>query len=196
MKGNELDGDRAPLDRRFAGASHRSPRRWPPASRAIALALALGALLGCAKPDPPVLKPERAKVTGVTLTGVTLAVDLDAYNPNPIGLSARSVRARVVLDGKTDLGEVTVPTKVELPAKQHTKMTANLSLAWPGVSTLGGLVASGRDVPYRVDGTVDLGGNTVHFDVPFHMEGTLTRQELVDAGLRSLPGLPIPGLPH
>lgn len=186
------------MEHRERPSVRRAPRLTALAAtrRLAALALALGALAGCAKPDPPVLKPERAKVTGVTLAGVTLAVDLDAYNPNPVGLSVRSVRAKVVLDGKTDLGEVTVPTKLELPAKQHTKVTSNLSLAWPGVSTLGSLAGSGKDIPYRVDGTVDLGGDTIHFDVPFHMDGVLTRQEIVDAGLRSLPGLPIPGLPH
>jgi len=157
--------------------------------------IAVLALAGCAKPDPPKLTPERAKVTSVTATGIGFELELDAYNPNAVTLSTRKVDAKVTLDGKYDMGKVTVATPLELPAKKHTKLTVPVSTKWSDLSSVAALAASNRTVPYRVDGTVQLGGDTLNVDVPFHMDGTVTHEQLVQATLNSLPKIPGLNLP-
>jgi LEA14-like dessication related protein len=159
--------------------------------------LAFGALacFGCSTPEAPKLTPEKGRITSVTATGMSLEVSLDAYNPNSFALSARSMKGKVILDGKHHIGDVVAPTAIKLPAKKHTKMTVPLSLQYKDISALITLAASRRDVPYRVEGTVELGGDKLNVDAPFAIEGVVTHAELVKATVSSLPNLNIPGLP-
>lgn len=164
--------------------------------RALVLALVLAlAVLSCSRPDPPTLTPEQARVTSITPAGIDLMVRLEAYNPNSVDLSARKVVARVKLDGRIDLGTVKVPTALKLPAQRRTKLDVPLSVKWSDLSLVMGLATSNRSVPYEVDGTVELGGDTLSVDVPFRIGGTLTHEELVRATVKSLPKIAIPGLP-
>jgi LEA14-like dessication related protein len=157
----------------------------------LAAALALAA---CSRPEPPTLTPVRATVTAVTAAGIDLRVRLDAYNPNGIDLSTRTVKANVMLDGKYDVGSVTVPTPLKLPAKKRTQLDVPLSVKWHDLTGIASLAASNRGVPYQLDGTVALGGDTLNVDVPFRMDGTITHEQIVQAVNNSLPKLQLPGV--
>jgi hypothetical protein len=51
-------------------------------------------------------------------------------------------------------------------------------------------------VPYTVDGTASIGGARLAFDVPFKLTGTITPEQLQQAGMKSLQGIPgLQGLP-
>jgi hypothetical protein len=117
---------------------------------------------------------------------VALGVD----NPNGVDLSARSVTAKVVLDGKYALRPVTVPHDFTLKARARSDLVVPMSLKWEDVSTLLALASTGRSIPYDVDGTVTLGGDVLNVDVPFHLRGELTREQLVQTTLNSLPRWP------
>jgi LEA14-like dessication related protein len=161
---------------------------------ALTAAAAL-ATLSCSKPDPPVLTPKSAKLSGITPAGVTFDLSVEAFNPNSVELAAQSVTGKVVLDGKYDLGTATVAKPVALPAGARTTLDIPLSLRWNDVLALGQLAASNRAAPYAVDGTVTVGGARLNVDLPFHMTGTVTHEELVQLTTRSLPAIPgIPGL--
>lgn len=162
------------------------------AMRALILA-AVVAVLGCSHPEPPTLKPEQAKVTSISPDGLDLQVRLEAYNPNSVDLSARSVKAKLTLDGKYHVGDVKVPTKVKLPAGKRTLLDVPLSVKWSDLSALISLGTSNRGVPYELDGTVELGGDALSVDVPFKLGGTITHEELVRATMKSLPKFP--GMP-
>ena len=158
---------------------------------AVLAAVALAPTAGCsAKPEPPRLTPESAKVTSVSPGGLGLDLTLDAFNPNPVALSARSVKARVTLDGKIDLGEVTAPSGIELPAKKSTKVKVPLLVPWQNLAAILGLAASQRDVPYRLQGKLEIGGDSVRFEVPFTLDGTVTHAQLVQITVGAIPGLP------
>jgi LEA14-like dessication related protein len=161
------------------------------ATTAVALLLA-----GCAKPQPPELTVKQVKVSRVDFMGVEIAVDVDAFNPNSIELSARRVTGQVVIDGRYDLGTVTVERPMVLPAKAKTSISAPIALSWQNVTVLGAIATSNRPVPFAVSGTVNIGGERLNIDVPFTAQGIITPQELAQAAAHSLPaGLPkIPGL--
>ncbi len=156
----------------------------------LAGALALG-LAGCVRPSPPEITPEKATITSVTESGIGLDARMLAYNPNRFDLTAREVHARLTLDHKIDVGAVTSTKELTLPAGQKTALVVPLAVAWSDLPAVVTLAASARNVPYDVDGTVTVGGDVLHADVPFHMEGTLSHAELVEATKRSLPPLPI-----
>lgn len=162
--------------------------------RSLLLAAAL-TLAACSRPEPPTLTPEAAAVTGITTQGIDLRVQIGVYNPNGSDLSTRSLKAAVRLDGRYDLGTVTVPAPLKLPAKQRTRLDVPLTAKWKDVAGIAALAAQGRGIPYEVDGTVAIGGETLNVDVPFRLTGTMTQDQLVQAVQRSLPGLPLPGLP-
>ena len=56
-------------------------------------------VVACERPKPPTIVPEKAVVTSIGPSGIGMNVELGVDNPNGVALSARSVTAKVVLDG-------------------------------------------------------------------------------------------------
>lgn len=148
---------------------------------------------GCSKPEPPVLKPEKVEVKSVTADGLEIEVTIDAKNPNSVALIARKVKAKVTLADKVDMGEVEVKTKVKLPAKKHKELTVPMSLKWGNSVQVAMLAATRETIPFKVEGTAEVGIDDFSVEVPFTTEGILTRQDLLVLTAKSLP-LPIPKL--
>lgn len=148
------------------------------------------ALFGCEKPSPPKIEPESAVVKSVDASGLTVEVTLDAHNKNSVPLYTRSVTAKIMLDGKIDLGEVEVPTELKLPSKKHTAVVAPLTLKWKDVLAIGLLAAQKPVIPFTVKGTADVGTDDLNFEVPFETDGTLTREQLSAITAKSIPTIP------
>jgi hypothetical protein len=53
-----------------------------------------------------------------------------------------------------------------------------------------GLALSNRDLSYDVDGTVNVGGDSLNVNLPFHLTGALTHEQLLKATMNSLPRFP------
>jgi LEA14-like dessication related protein len=158
------------------------------------LLLLLGAQVGCSKPEPPTIKPHSARLKTVSATGVTLETVLEAHNPNSIPLKARKVTATLTFDKTVKLGPIDVPHKLSLPAGKITKLTVDIPASWESAAQVTGLAASSPKIPYVIEGTVVIGGKNLNAEVPFEIEGTVSRAELLKAGLEGLPTLNLPGL--
>jgi LEA14-like dessication related protein len=150
-------------------------------------------VLACSKPAPPTIAPVSASIAQLTAEGIDLSVALNVTNPNSIDLSAQGMTAHVVLNQTIDMGTVTSSQGISLPAAKTTPMTVPLSVRWTSLAAVAGLAQTSGDVPYSVDGTVTMGGTLVNVAIPFHLDGKVTHAQLVNATLRSIPGLP--GLP-
>lgn len=148
-------------------------------------------LFGCAKPEPPTVTPKEVRVVAVGSQGLELLLKMEALNPNKITLSCQSVTAKAKLDGKWDLGTVTIAKPIVLPPNNvPTMIDVPLTMPWSDVKTLGAIASANRPIPYAVDGTVSIGGERLNVDVPFHMEGTITREQITNAALKGLPAIP------
>ena len=145
---------------------------------------------GCGRPKPPTLTPEKAEITAVGPAGVHLELHLAVDNPNRIDLAARSVTGKLVLDGKYDVGVVTVAQPFRLTAGQTTRLAVPLVLEWKEIPVLLALAAMSRDLPYDVEGSVNVGGESLNVDLPFHLRGVITHEQLLRATANSLPRLP------
>ncbi len=154
-----------------------------------ALLLIVFLVVGCSRPKPPTITPERATITAIGPAGIDMLVQLGVDNPNGVDLPARSITAKLLLDGNHDLGTVTIPQPVTLAAGKRTDLTVPLSLKWQDISALVSLASVNRSVPYDVEGSVTLGGDVLHADVPFHLRGTVTHEQLVAAARKSMPQL-------
>jgi LEA14-like dessication related protein len=133
------------------------------------------------KPDPPNVAAERVSVTKISPAGIDLLLELGAYNPNSISLEAKSVTARVVLDGTYDMGSVDIPQEVDLPSKQQTRVSVPVTMDWKDVTVVGTLIALKRNVPYDVDGSVKIGVDLFKTSVTFHLSDVITEEELRQA---------------
>jgi LEA14-like dessication related protein len=145
---------------------------------------------GCARPKPPIITPEKAEVVSIGPEGITLKLALGIDNPNRVDLSARSVSGRLLLDGKHDLGTVTVAQPFSLPSGRRTPLAVPLTVGWKDLGIVVALAASNRDLPYDVDGSVNVGGDSLNVNVPFHLSGVVTHEQLLKATLNSLPRFP------
>ncbi len=159
--------------------------------RALLLVASCVVLVACSKPSPPTLTPKQATVRSISPLGVTLEVALDATNSNAVDLSAGNITAHVVLDKQVEVGTATVEQVINLPANQTTEIKVDLSVPWSDVVPLAGLAMSEKAwFPYAVDGTMSLGGELLHVNVPFHLEGKVSREQLAIATVNSLPSIP------
>jgi hypothetical protein len=146
--------------------------------------------IGCSKPAPPTLTPDQAAVTSIDVQGIGLSLTMSVTNPNADDLSARGITSHVVVDKTHDVGTVSLPKTLTLPAGQTTKIVVPVSLNGNDVGVLAQVAATNGNLPYSVDGTLDMGGKLLHVGVPFHLDGTLSHEQLVGATLKSLPKLP------
>jgi LEA14-like dessication related protein len=167
-------------------------RSWISFVACILLAVAATA---CEKPALPTFVPVKAVVNAVTPAGVDLTATLTATNPNRIEIPLREVTGHLVLHKTTDLGTITIPFPKTLPAGQTTTMDLPLMVPWKDLLALGQLAGLATDIPYTVDGTVNLGGDLINVEVPYHLEGTVTQAQLLDAARNSISAIPgMPGL--
>lgn len=162
-----------------------------PALVSLSLALGVGFVTsGCSKPEPPTITPKKGTIQAVGPTGVTLRLEFDAYNPNGFDLNVQSVKAKVTFDGSIKLAEVTSPTAISLPSKATSPLTADVTVPFNSLPALMSLAASKTEVPYVIEGTVAVGGKSLNVNLPFTMKGKVTQQELVTAGMNSIPNIP------
>ncbi len=144
----------------------------------------------CKKPVPPKLTPKEVRVTAVSTRGIDVLMTVEATNPNSITLSARSVTGKAKLDGRYDMATVTIDKPVVLPPNVPTMIEAPMTLPWTDLGALQVLAQSAKPVPYTVEGTVAVGGENLNVDVPFTVSGTITREQIAAAALKSLPAIP------
>lgn len=153
----------------------------------------LGPLLAssaCQKPEPPHITPKEARVAAIGPQGLDLVIKVEATNPNRVTLSAQSFTAKARLDGRWDMGSVTVAKPIVLPPHTPTMIDVTMAVPWTDVKALTALAGARGPVPYVVDGSARIGGERINVDVPFSMSGTISREQVTNAVLKSIPTVP------
>ncbi len=141
----------------------------------------------CSTPSAPTLAPEKVTVNRVDMTGLALDISMIATNPNSVDLTASGVSSHVVVDKTHDVGTVTLPETLTLPAGKTTRVDLPLTVSWSDFGALAQLALSTGAVPYTVDGMLQMGGNLLHVGVPFHLDGTITHEQILAAMMNSVP---------
>lgn len=167
-------------------------------SRALGLAVTLaarGALPGVAlggatasacSPQKPVVTPTMVRVRQVDSTGLTMDVQLDVQNPNSFPLIAHRVDGSVSLANGSSLGSGSAQPRDSIPANGRSIVTTQLTIPWRNVGALAPFALSPNPVPYTFKGQAMIGGESLHINVPFELQGQLTRDQVLAAGLRGL----------
>ena len=139
----------------------REPGRGP-VRRWLAAACAVVALAGCKtlanalQFTEPEVQLKEVQITGLGLTGGTLNLALDVYNPNDYRL--RSTRLELGIDlENTHFGDALLETPLELPSQQHTLVTLPVRFEWAGVGAGARALLARQAIAFGLTGTAYLG---------------------------------------
>ncbi|HEY6224594.1 MAG TPA: LEA type 2 family protein [Gemmatimonadales bacterium] len=113
----------------------------------------LGSALHFAEPE---VQLKEIQITGLGLSGGTLNLALDVYNPN--GYRLRSTRLELGVDlESTHFGDALLETPLELPSQQHTLVTLPVRFEWAGVGAGARGLLTRQAIRFGLTGTAYLG---------------------------------------
>jgi LEA14-like dessication related protein len=129
-------------------------------ARGSAVALAAAALGGCAtlrglsfhEPD---VQLTQVNLTGLGLSGGTLDLVFDVYNPNDYRL--RSTRLEVGLDLEdTHFGDAVLERPLDLSPTNHSQVVVPVRFEWAGMGAGARALVTKRAIDYAISGAVVL----------------------------------------
>jgi LEA14-like dessication related protein len=128
-------------------------------AKAEAIAVALLALTGCATLrsalnfQEPQVALQQINITGLGLTGGTLDLVFDVYNPNDYRL--RSTRLEVGLDLEgTHFGDALIDRPLDLSPTNHSQVVMPVRFEWAGVGAAARGLLTRQALKYGVTGAV------------------------------------------
>lgn len=143
------------------------------ASAAIVVAAACSTL-GKAAFEQPVVRLKDVRIRGIGLTGGTLDVVLNVYNPNGYRLDATRLTYRVMLSDNVTLATGSVDSRFTVQDKDSTNVPIPVSFTYSGVGEAGRQLLQMGAVNYTVDGDVTVGTVVGNFTVPYKSAGRFT----------------------
>lgn len=157
----------------------------PEFARALLVPSLVLSTLACS-PQKPTVTPVAARVMAVGNTGLSLDVDIDVHNPNSFPIMAQLVEGTVLLGNGAVLGHGAARPPGSIPANGAARVTTRLDVPWVNVAALAPFAFSAQPVPYVFRGQATIWGESLNIKVPFELNGMLTRDQLLAAGLRGL----------
>ncbi len=155
----------------------------------MAAGLGLAALGGCAAVTDAFREPDvrldHVVVRGVGLTGGTLDLVVDVFNPNRFDLRGTGLRLGFDVEG-SHLGDVELSDDFAVDRGDTTRLTLPLTFAWSGVGSAVRSALGSGNIPYTMKGEVSFQTPFGRRAVPFTRDGRvpLTRA----GGVVPLPG--------
>src|SRR3989442_5445465 len=106
--------------------------------------------------DEPQIELQAINVTGMGLSGGTLDLVFDVYNPNQYRL--RSTRLELGLQlASTDFGEALIDKPLDLSPQNHSRVVMPVRFTWAGVGAASRSLLQSKEFPYGVRGAVIIG---------------------------------------
>ena len=94
-------------------------------------------------------------MTGLGMSGGTLDLVFDVYNPNQYRL--RSTRLEVGLElANTDFGEALIDKPLDLSPENHSRVVMPVRFTWAGVGAAARSLLQSQELPYGITGAVIL----------------------------------------
>lgn len=131
------------------------------------------ALLGCAIPrtfiDPQV-QLRAVGLRGLDLTGGTLDLHLDVYNPNRFDLRGTRLEVGFDVEG-THVGDIALDDDFNVNDGDTTRVVLPLRFTWTGANAVARSALSQGEIPYTLKGQVQLDTPIGARVVPFTRSG-------------------------
>jgi LEA14-like dessication related protein len=120
---------------------------------------------------------------------------LAAHNPNSFPIVVNTVSGSFELQDGTALGTAQSATSFTIPSQGDQDLAATLDVRFSSLAALTPYALAAKPVPYRLRGSARIGGDNLNVDVPFTIDGQLTPEQVVAAGLRGAANLLAPRSP-
>jgi len=116
--------------------------------------------------ERPTTKLESIELIGLGISGGSMNLVLDVYNPNGYELRAMRIDAGIDLEG-THFGDVRLERDISLPPTEHTTVKIPVTFTWAGVGAGARGMLSRGAVDYTLDSRIHvstpIGDQTVEF---------------------------------
>jgi LEA14-like dessication related protein len=131
--------------------------------------------LGRAAFKQPVVNLRDVRVRGIGLTGGTIDVLLNVYNPNHFRLDASRLTYRVALAGDSvTLANGAIDSRFSVQDNDSTVVTIPVSFTYAGIGSAGRSLLNSGAVDYHVLGDVTVSTVVGNFTVPYSSTGRFT----------------------
>ena len=148
------------------------------------LALLAGVVTACATLrnaltfESPQIELQEINVTGMGLSGGTLDLVFDVYNPNQYRL--RSTRLEVGLElASTDFGEALIDKPLDLSPQNHSRVVMPVRFTWAGVGAAARSLLQSQELPYGITGAVILDTPLGERRVQLRSKGNVPLRKLI-----------------
>jgi LEA14-like dessication related protein len=128
-------------------------------ARQASLAVLIVAISACATLknaltfEKPQVDLQEINVTGMGLTGGTLDLVFDVYNPNQYRLTSTRLEVALQLAG-TDFGEALIDKPLDLSPVNHSRVVMPVRFTWAGVGAAARSLLQSQELPYGLTGAV------------------------------------------
>jgi len=129
--------------------------------------------------ESPQIELQEINVTGMGLSGGTLDLVFDVYNPNQYRL--RSTRLEVGLElASTDFGEALIDKPLDLSPQNHSRVVMPVRFTWAGVGAAARSLLQSQALPYGITGAVILDTPLGERRVQLQSKGNVPLRKLLD----------------
>ena len=129
--------------------------------------------------ENPQIELQEINITGLGLSGGTLDLVFDVYNPNDYRL--RSTRLEVGLElAGTDFGEALIDKPLDLSPVNHSRVVMPVRFAWTGVGAAARSLLESQELPYGITGAVLLDTPIGEKRVELKSKGTVPLRKLIN----------------
>ena len=137
---------------------------------ALLLVASACASLGRGSFEDPVVTFKDARITGLGVSGGSLEIVLDVYNPNRFRLEGTSLTYRVLVDS-TSFGDGEYTTRFGVDEGETNEVRLPLSFTYTGVGAAGRALMQTGSVEYRVIGDFTVTTPVGRFTRPYDQKG-------------------------
>jgi LEA14-like dessication related protein len=103
--------------------------------------------------EKPQIELQEINVTGLGLSGGTLDLVFDVYNPNDYRLRSTRLELGLELAG-TDFGEALIDKPLDLSPENHSRVVMPVRFTWAGVGAAARSLLQQQQLPYGLTGAV------------------------------------------
>ncbi|MGI8498219.1 MAG: LEA type 2 family protein [Gemmatimonadaceae bacterium] len=141
----------------------------------LVTAAALAACGGCATMGKAAFKEpavtfKDVKVNGVGLTGGSVDIVLNVYNPNGYRLDATRMTYQLMVD-TIPFGTGALDQRFTVQSNDSSQVRLPLNFQWAGMSSALRSLLNTGSVPYRVKGDITVGTPVGNYTIPYDRSG-------------------------
>jgi len=128
--------------------------------------------------EDPQIALQGINITGMGMSGGTLDLVFDVYNPNQYRLTSTRLEVALAL-ANTDFGEALIDKPLDLSPQNHSRVVMPVRFTWAGVGAAARSLLQSQELPYGITGAVILDTPLGERKVQLHGNGKVPLKKLI-----------------